>query len=263
MQDLKVAVIQTSQFWEDKKRNLDHFERTFLNELKGKEVDLVLLPEMFNTSFTMNVEEMAEVMDGDSITWLFKWATRLKCQMGASLIIRENDKFYNRFVIISENGLETYYDKRHLFRMANENDYFSEGQERVLHTINGWKVFLQLCYDLRFPVFSRSRTIAGKKEYDLIVYIANWPERRNNVWKTLLTARAMENQAYCIGVNRVGVDGKDITYTGDSAVIDPWGKVIERFPEREELCKICTLDYQAIDEITEKFPAFKDADRIE
>ncbi|MCB9224524.1 MAG: amidohydrolase [Crocinitomicaceae bacterium] len=262
MQDLKVAIIQTKQFWEDKARNLAHFENTYLNELKGQEIDLLLLPEMFNSSFTMNVEAMAEAMDGDSITWLFNWATELNCQIGASLIIYENGRYYNRFVIVSENGIETYYDKRHLFRMANENDHFEAGSQRVLHTIRGWKILLQVCYDLRFPVFSRNRTIEGKKEYDLVIYVANWPERRNYVWKTLLLARAMENQAYCIGVNRVGTDGNDITYTGDSAVVDPWGKIQYQFNSSEEAYKIVSLDYKILEDITEKFPAYKDADPL-
>lgn len=261
MQDLKVAIIQTKQFWEDKAKNLLHFEENFFSKLVDQEINLVLLPEMFNTGFTMNTTEMAEPMDGGSIKWLGKWATQLNCQIGASLIIEENGKYFNRFIIVSEKGIEAHYDKRHLFRMANENDHFTAGSDRVIYELKGWKILLQVCYDLRFPVFSRSRTIQGKKEYDLVIYLANWPEKRSNVWKTLLLARAMENQAFCIGVNRVGVDGNEITYSGDSALIDPWGNPIHQFTEGEECVKVLTLESQTIDEITERFPAFMDADQ--
>lgn len=260
MQDLKVALVQTEQIWEDKAANLAHFENKFLKELTGKEMDLLLLPEMFNTGFSMNVHALAEEMDGPSINWMCKWAGKLKCQIGASLIIQDSGKFYNRFVIVSAQGPETYYDKRHLFRMADEHHHFSPGKNRVLHQLKGWNILLQVCYDLRFPVFSRNKTIGDKKEYDAVIYIANWPERRRFVWKTLLLARAIENQAYCIGVNRVGVDGNDITYAGDSALVDPWGNLTEYFSENIEKVKILTLEVQILKDIAERFPAFKDAD---
>ena len=260
MQDLKVALIQTKQFWEDKRANFSYFENSFLKSLKGEDVDLVLLPEMFNTGFTMNTQSMAESIDGESIQWLIKWASVLNCQIGASLIINENGNYFNRFVIVSENGIENHYDKRHLFRMADEHNHFTAGEQRVVHQLKGWNILLQVCYDLRFPVFSRNKTIGEGKEYDAVIYIANWPEKRNLVWKTLLLARAMENQAFCIGVNRVGVDGNEISYPGDSCLIDPWGNIIQRFSENEETVKILTLEKQIITDITERFPAFKDAD---
>jgi omega-amidase len=261
MQDLKVAIVQTQQFWENKAKNLVYFEKNYLSKMKAEEADLILLPEMFNTGFSMNAKELAEVMSGSSIQWLIKWADKLKCQIGASLIVEDEGNFYNRFLIVSGDGVETHYDKRHLFRMANENDHFTAGAERVIYNLNGWKIMLQVCYDLRFPVFSRCKTIDGMKEYDVVIYIANWPEKRNSVWKTLLKARAIENQAYCIGVNRVGIDGNQISYTGDSAVIDPWGNTQYQFTEGEENVKVLTLKYGVIEEITERFPAFKDADQ--
>lgn len=260
MQDLKVAIIQTEQFWEDKTANLSHYENKFLTDLIGEEVDLVLLPEMFNTGFTMNAKEMAESMNGESIKWLISWAEKLNCHIGASIIINDDDKYFNRFVIVTSKGIQTHYDKRHLFRMANEHDHFSPGQSRVVYNLKGWNIMLQVCYDLRFPVFSRNKTIGEKKEYDCVIYIANWPEKRNFVWKTLLLARAMENQAYCIGVNRVGVDGNDISYSGDSVLVDPWGNPIFQFAEKTEMVKILTLEYQTLIDISERFPAFKDAD---
>lgn len=257
MQDLKVAIIQTQQFWEDKSGNLVHFER-HLDTIK-ETVDLVLLPEMFNTGFTMNTG-MAESMQGSSIEWLRIQAERLNTQIGASLIVEENGNFYNRFVIVSAKGVETHYNKRHLFRMANEHQHFAPGEERVVYSLKGWNILLQVCYDIRFPVFSRNKTLGETKEYDLMIYLANWPAKRSFVWKTLLLARAMENQAFCIGVNRVGVDGNDISYTGDSALVDPWGNPEFQFSENEEMVKILTLNYQKIIDITERFPAFKDAD---
>jgi omega-amidase len=260
MQDLKIAIIQTQQFWEDKKKNLSHFEEKFLSMIEKSTVDLILLPEMFNTSFTMNVEDMAETMEGDAVSWLCSQAKELNCQIGTSLIIKENNQYYNRFVVVSDQGVETYYNKRHLFRMADENEYFSPGQNRVIHTIKGWGILLQVCYDLRFPVFSRNRVIDGQKEYDAVVYVANWPSKRNFVWKTLLQARAMENQVYCIGVNRVGKDGNDFEYTGDSMLVDPWGNIIHQFSEKTETVKLLTLESNVISDITDRFPAFKDAD---
>lgn len=260
MQDLKVAIIQTQQFWEDKKANLDHFENEHFKQLEGQDIDLVLLPEMFNTGFTMNAQKMAESMVGGSIQWLIKWAEKLDCEIGGSIIIEDEGNYYNRFVIVSKKGVKTHYNKRHLFRMANEHEHFSPGQERVIYKLKGWNILLQVCYDLRFPVFSRNKSIGDKKEYDCMIYIANWPEKRNFVWKTLLLARAMENQAYCIGVNRVGVDGNDISYSGDSVLVDPWGNPLFQFAQNKEMLKILTLEYQTLVDITERFPAFKDAD---
>jgi omega-amidase len=260
MQDIKVALVQTRQFWEDKNANFQHFEKHFQNHIVGNEIDLVILPEMFNTAFTMNTEAMAEKMDGPSIQWLTHWAEKLNCQMAASLIIEDNGKYHNRFVVVTSKGVESFYDKRHLFRMAEENKHFTAGEERVIHELKGWKILLQVCYDLRFPVFSRNKTIGDEKEYDAMIYIANWPEKRNYAWKTLLKARAMENQVYAIGVNRVGVDGKDISYSGDSMLVDPWGLVDFQFAESQETVKILTLKTAVLNEIIERFPAFKDAD---
>lgn len=260
MQDLKIALIQTTQYWEDKAKNFRHFEINYLQKMNPNEVDLVLLPEMFNTSFSMNVKVLAETINGESISWLMKWAEKLNCQVGASLIIEEAGKFYNRFVIVSGTEILSSYNKRHLFRMADEHLFFTAGTERVIHSIKGWKLFLQVCYDLRFPVFSRNKTINSKKEYDALIYIANWPEKRNYVWKTLLQARAMENQCYCLGLNRVGEDGNGFTYSGDSMLVSPWGKIDFQFSENTELVKILTLTYDQIEDITVRFPAFMDAD---
>lgn len=259
MQDLKVAIIQTKQFWEDKQANLDYFESQFLSKIEER-VDLVLLPEMFNTSFSMNTTELAETENGATVEWMMNWAAKLDCQVGGTLIIEENKKFYNRFLIVSKSGVEARYDKRHLFRMANENDHFSTGTEKVVYQLKGWSILLQICYDLRFPVFSRNKTIGDKKEYDLVIYPANWPEKRAPIWTTLLQARAIENQVYAIGVNRVGEDGNGISYSGDSMCVDPWGNTDYQFAKSKEAVKILTLKRQVLNDIERQFPAFKDAD---
>lgn len=260
MQDLKVCLIQTSIIWENKQANFEHLETQFLSKIKPGDCDLILLPEMFNTGFSMNTGALSEEMTGPSVKWLQKWAEKLDCQIGATLIITDHKSFYNRFIFVSRVGIESYYDKRHLFRMADENNYFSAGQNRVIHTLKGWNILPQVCYDLRFPVFSRNKTIDDKLEYDLVIYLANWPQRRAPIWSVLLKARAIENQAYCIGVNRVGKDGKEIEYSGDSEVIDPWGNTEYLATESNEQVKFLTLSYQKLKEIKALFPAYKDAD---
>jgi omega-amidase len=260
MQDLRVAIIQTSQFWEDKEANLNYFEEHFLSKLKKSEVDLVMLPEMFSTSFSMHVDALAEAEIGSTVAWMKSWASKLRCEIGGTLIIKENNSYFNRFLIVSENGVQARYNKRHLFRMAKENDHFTMGTERVVYSLKGWKILLQVCYDLRFPVYSRNKTIGDKKEYDLVIYPANWPEKRASIWSTLLKARAIENQAYCIGINRVGRDGNDISYSGDSVCIDPWGNVDYQFAKYVEEVKILTVKRQILNDIERQFPAFKDAD---
>ncbi|MEX1002517.1 MAG: amidohydrolase [Crocinitomicaceae bacterium] len=260
MQDLNVAIIQTTLEWEDKEKNLSHFNCLIEKQLKGKQVDLLVLPEMFNTGFTMNAKKLAEKMDGSTVSWMKEKAQDLDCEVGGSIIIEEEGQFFNRFLIVDQNQIKVYYDKRHLFRMADEHKHYSAGKRRVVYTLNGWRILLQVCYDLRFPVFSRNRTIDGKKEYDLSIYIANWPEKRNQVWKILLQARAAENQAYCLGLNRIGVDGNDISYSGDSMLVDPWGTIQQQFAEKKESVKILTLDSSVIEHLNERFPAFKDAD---
>ena len=260
MQDLRIALIQTNQFWEDKTRNLSHYETEFFSKIEPGSCDLIVLPEMFNTSFTMNTTEMAEDLDGDSIKWLQKWAKIIDSQLVATLIVRDHNSFYNRLVIVSEKGIEASYDKRHLFRMADEHLHFTAGQNRIVYTLKGWRILPQVCYDLRFPVYSRNRTVNGLPEYDLALYPANWPERRSEIWSVLLQARAIENQAFCLGVNRVGTDGKGIVYSGDTRVVDPWGKTLYLAPKHKEEVKFLTLSSQILAEIREQFPAYKDAD---
>ena len=263
MQNLIVAIVQAKLFWEDKQANFNHFETGFFSKMQPGEADLVILPEMFNSGFSMNVQGLAERMDGPSVNWLITQSAKLNCQIGGSLIIEEEGKFFNRFVITSKKGIESFYDKRHLFRMANENNYFNAGAKRVIHELKGWKILLQVCYDLRFPVFSRNRNINGKKEYDALIYTANWPEKRSFIWKNLIQARAIENQVYVLGINRVGVDGNEINYSGDSCAIDPWGNVVLNCGSNSESIQFVQLLANEMEKIKTSFPAFLDADDFE
>lgn len=259
MQDLKVGLIQSIQYWEDKTANLKHFEK-LISKNFNKSLDLILLPEMFNTSFTMNTVTNAEEMSGETVNWMKSQASNYDCQIAGSVIIKDGVDFYNRFLVVSSRGVVNQYDKRHLFRMAKENEHYTAGEERVIHEIKGWKILLQVCYDLRFPVFSRNKRVGDKKEYDMAIYVANWPEKRTEIWKTLLRARAIENQCFCIGLNRIGKDANQISYSGDSLVIDPWGNFQVKFASHKEIVKIVTLKSELLDDITLRFPAYLDAD---
>ncbi len=262
MQNLKIALVQTKQFWESKEDNFRHYNKHLQNNITPNEVDLVLLPEMFNTGFSMDVNALAESMNGKSIQWMISSAKTFKTQIGGSLIIEENGNYFNRFVIVGENGVLNTYNKRHLFRMADEHLSFNPGEKRVVHILKGWKLMLQVCYDLRFPVFSRNGLIDGDKEYDALVYIANWPKKRAFIWKNLIQARAIENQAFCIGLNRVGSDGNGVEYSGDSMLVDPWGNIILA-PSNEEKIDVITLNYSVLTAIKKTFPAYLDADQLD
>lgn len=260
MQDLKVGIIQSQLIWEDKIANRRRIEDHFFSKIERNTFDLVLLPEMFNTGFSMHVETMAETMEGETLAWLKKWANQLDCAIGGSLIITENGNYFNRFVVVLGDAVLAIYDKRHLFRMAEENNYFTAGSNQTIVEIKGWRLMLQVCYDLRFPVFSRNRVVENKTLYDALIYVANWPQKRAFIWKNLIQARAIENQTYAIGVNRVGEDGQKITYSGDSIFVDPWGNIITQLGAGTEKLESVTLSKRAIDEIRSNFPAYLDSD---
>lgn len=262
MQDLKIALIQSNLFWEDKSKNLHHFEYQFLNKLTKGDCDIVILPEMFNTGFTMQSELFSETLDGPTVEWMKKWSLILDAQMIGSIIIKDNYTFYNRLLVVNNGHIEATYDKRHLFRMANENNHFSSGNSRVIHSVKGWRILLQICYDLRFPVFSRNTFANDKPEYDLSIYVANWPEKRAEVWRTLLKARAIENQSFSIGVNRIGEDGNGISHSGESTVTDPWGNCLHQSKPHHEELKLLTLTSESLVQIREIFPAYLDADEF-
>ena len=224
MQDLSVTLIQTNLFWEDSQKNLIHFDH-LLNQV-SESTDLILLPEMFNTGFSINPSKCAEAMDGPSMQFLRLKAMEKNAVIMATLLIREGDRCYNRLVCMHPDGNFQTYDKRHLFRLSEEQKVFTGGHQKLIMEVNGWKISPIICYDLRFPVWSKNTWSEGTYEYDLMVCLANWPAIREYAWKMLLIARAIENQAYVAGVNRVGDDGHGIWHSGDSVAIDSKGKVI-------------------------------------
>lgn len=252
MRDLKVALVQSMLHWEDAAENRAMFAEKLL-ALKGI-TDLVVLPEMFTTGFSMRTAELAETMDGDTVSWMKEQARELDAAIYGSVIIAEGGKCYNRGLFVMPDGTVVTYDKRHLFRMAEEFQHYTPGGQRVVVEWRGWRLLLQICYDLRFPVFARNRG-----DYDALLYVANWPELRRYPWSQLLIARAIENQSYVIGVNRVGMDGKGHHYTGDSASVDPRGDADVMKASREHVLHT-VLHREALDDFRAKFPVADDAD---
>lgn len=260
MSTLTVSTIQTNLFWESKTANLNMLEDK-IGELFQK-TELVVLPEMFNTGFSMNAAKLAETMEGETVAWMKKISAENRIILTGSLIIEEENKYYNRLIWMMPNGEFGYYDKRHLFAYSGEDKNFSRGNKRLITSVKGWKLNMQVCYDLRFPVWARQSAVKDENtfyEYDVLVYVANWPDRRSHAWKTLLCARAIENQCYVIGVNRVGNDGNEIYYSGNSLVIDPLGEVLYHMADEEDIFTI-TLQRERLDEVRTKFPFLKDAD---
>jgi len=243
--DLKVAFIQINLAWEDREQNLRQFDKQFL---KIKEpVDLILLPEMFNTGFSINPEHCAEGMKGKSVGYLQERAGALNSVIMASLLVKTGQGFLNRLITAYPDGKLEFYDKRHLFRLSEEFKIFKGGNKRLIVHIAGWKIMPLICYDLRFPVWCKNTFAKGKYEYDLLVFIANWPASRSKIWKTLLAARAMENQSYAIGVNRVGEDGHGTFHSGDSMALDAKGNILVTAPENRESVEIVTLSYRDLE----------------
>ncbi|MBN8853157.1 MAG: nitrilase family protein [Sphingobacteriales bacterium 50-39] len=269
MSSLTVTLIQPNLYWEDKTANLRHFE-TLIGGIKEKS-QLVILPEMFSTGFSMRPADLAETMDGPTVAWMKQMAARKKIILTGSLIIEEDGNYYNRLIWMLPNGQYGVYDKRHRFAYAGEDEHYTPGHRRLVASVNGWRVNLLVCYDLRFPVWSRQQPPAPSStpgptppvapEYDLLVYVANWPERRSHAWKTLLQARAIENQVYVVGVNRVGNDGNDIYHSGDSMLVDPLGEVLYH-AHKEESIFTCTLQREKLEEVRTRLPFWKDADQF-
>lgn len=259
MQDLKIALIQDELHWEDAKANRAHFDG--LLEQIG-DADLVLLPEMFNTGFTVKPEHVAEPVDGPSVQWMRDKAVEKGFAIAASLIISEEGRYYNRLVFMHPDGSMQYYDKRHLFRMGGEHERFGMGMHRLVVEYKGWKILPLVCYDLRFPVWSRNRLIEGKFEYDFAFYVANWPEARSHPWKSLLTARAIENQAYVAGLNRVGSDGQGISYSGDSRIIDAKGNILAEGDPGERSIIRASLSAEDLHAFRNKFKVGLDWDQF-
>lgn len=250
--DLKVTLVQPDLVWEHKEANLARLSGML--DAMGT-TDVVVLPEMFSTGFSMNAGKLAEEMDGQTVRWMTEKSRDFGAMISGSLIIIENGRYYNRFIWATPNGKLLWYDKKHLFSMGEEHLHYSPGDRRITIEWKGWKIRPLVCYDLRFPVWSRNHD-----DYDLLVYTANWPSPRHAVWKTLLQARALENQCYCIGVNRIGNDGLGIGYLGDSGLITPKGEAT--WLGILETSRTFTISLGDLHRFREKFPVLKDRDRF-
>jgi len=226
-----------------------------------EETHIIVLPEMFSTGFSMKPAGLAELMDGETVEWMKSIAAKKKSVVTGSLIIEEEGKYYNRLLWVLPNGEVGHYNKRHLFEYAGEGQHYTPGTNRFITSINGWKILLMVCYDLRFPVWARQQMTEGTGEYDLLICVANWPDRRIHAWKTLLQARAIENQCFAVGVNRVGIDGKENYHTGDTMIVDPLGKVLYTKTDEEDIYT-CTLDKKIVEDVRNKLPFLADADHF-
>ena len=254
MQDLKVAAIQSALIWENADANLDVFAER-ISQITSKP-DLILLPEMFTTGFSMNSSALAEKMGGKSMEWMAEQASATGAVVSGSLIIEDGGSYYNRLIWMKPDGGYDQYDKRHLFRMMDEDQSFSAGTSKIIVQLKGWLICPLVCYDLRFPVWSRNQG-----DYDILIYVANWPKPRKEAWRTLLRARAHENQAYVIGLNRVGQDINELEFAGNSVILDPKGMNMDEAAEDEKIIE-ATLSYEDLLDFRSKFPMCLDADKF-
>ena len=253
---LRLTLFQSQLIWEDIDANLQQFTQKFAAIAKDS-TDLILLPEMFTTGFSMNAVALAETMEGKTVNWLREMAAAKGAVVCGSAIIKDGQKYVNRLLWVRPDGTISTYDKRHCFTLAGEHEHFSAGTERLIVTCKEWKICPLICYDLRFPVWSRNDC-----DYDLLFYIANWPNKRNEAWKSLLRARAIENQAYTVGVNRVGLDEKQLRYSGDSAVIDYAGQIRYQVTEVED-CFSVSLSWEEQEVFRQKLQFLADRDQFE
>ncbi len=257
MSTLTITTIQSNLLWEEKSANLHILEKKIVGI--EEKTEIVVLPEMFSTGFSMKTEELAETMDGETLQWMKRVSRENNIIVTGSIIIEEEGNYYNRLIWMLPNGQYGHYDKRHLFAFGEEDKHYKPGDKRLIASVKGWKINLLVCYDLRFPVWARQQKKEESAEYDVLIYVANWPERRSHAWKTLLCARAIENQCYVVGVNRVGSDANNIYYSGNSLVIDPLGQVLYHMADEEDIFTI-TLQKEMLEETRNKFPFWKDAD---
>ena len=262
MSTLTITGIQTSLHWENAAANRKMFEEK-INNISDK-TEIVILPETFSTGFSMKPKALGETMDEETVMWMKRIAAEKRLVVTGSLIIKENNvpvTYHNRLIWMLPNGQYGLYDKRHLFNYAGEGNEFTRGTKRLIASVKGWKVHLLVCYDLRFPVWSRQQMQEDGPEYDLLIYVANWPERRVHAWKTLLQARAIENQCYVVGVNRVGNDGNNTYHSGDSMVVDPMGEVLYTKTHDEDVFTV-TLHKEKLEEVRSRLPFWKDGDNF-
>lgn len=253
---MNISLIQTDIVWADKKANLLKIEEK-ISALSGK-TDLVVFPEMFNTGFCVDRIDLAETMDGETIQTLLAWAKKYDFAITGSFIAQENGGVYNRAFFVFPSGKTHTADKRHLFSVGGEDKIFRPGNEKLIARYKGFNICTLVCYDVRFPVWSRN----VDNEYDLLIYVANFPHIRMDAWDALLKARAIENQSYVCGVNRVGVDGMNVAYSGHSILLDFKGKEIIQFEENQEYIKSVEIDKKSLDDFREKYAFWKDADKF-
>lgn len=252
---MKIAIIQAPLFWENAKENRSYFEGK-INSI-SENTDLIVLPEMFTTGFTMRPELVAETMQGETVIWLRELAKVKNCAITGSVVIKENNNFYNRMLFVFPSGEIQFYDKKHLFTLAGEDKVYTSGTEKVIVNYLDWKICLQVCYDLRFPAFSRN-----SEDYDLIIYVASWPKIRTNAWDALLKARAIENMSYVIGVNRIGEDDNGYQYIGHSQIVDCLGEYVVEPTESENIF-MAELDKQKMISTRQKLGFLDDRDHFE
>ncbi|HBL77898.1 MAG: hypothetical protein A2W90_01675 [Bacteroidetes bacterium GWF2_42_66] len=254
MNNLTATIIQYNIAWEDKRANFRKIEE-LANRIDT--TDLIVLPEMFSTGFSMNVSGMAEKMDGLSVNWMKQFSVEKNAAICGSLIIEENGKYYNRLLFVQPDGQVFWYDKRHLFTMGDEQTYYTPGNQRLIVEFRGFRILPLICYDLRFPVWSRNRN-----DFDLMIYVANWPAPRRKAWKTLLKARAIENQSYLVAANRTGTDANGIKYSGDSYTIDAKGKINRKLEKSKEGAISEKFSLESLHKFRQKFSVLNDADQF-
>lgn len=251
---LTLTALQTNLFWEDKQKNWDQLGR----QIEGLSLtDIIILPEMFTTGFSMEAEKNAESMEGETVQWMQQWAKKKNAAIAGSTVIKENSKCYNRFLFVSPNGEIQYYDKRHTFTLAGEDKAYATGENSGLIDYKGWKICLRVCYDLRFPAWGRNTS-----NYDVLIYTANWPHKRIAAWDTLLKARSIENMSYCVGVNRIGTDGSNLFYPGHTAIYDYMGEKVGSTKAEEKDHTTVKMDRDKMLLARQKLNFLNDRDRF-
>lgn len=255
MSTLKITTFQAYLFWENIEKNLQNLGLR-LSSIREK-TDLIVLPEMFSTGFSMNAAKLAEEMDGPTMKWMLEQSRKFGSVVTGSMIIKEGKNYFNRLIWMRPDGTCEYYDKRHLFGLGEEDQHYTAGNKKLFVELHGWKICPMICYDLRFPVWLRNKD----EEYDMLLIVANWPERRSLHWRTLIPARAIENQAFVVAVNRVGHDGNEVYHSGDSMCIDPNGKVVYYKPNDEDLYTF-SINKEDVVAARASYPFLKDADKF-
>ncbi|MCS6916140.1 MAG: amidohydrolase [Chitinophagales bacterium] len=254
-EDLLITPVQCELVWENPQANLERLTK-LLNTITGRTA-VIVLPELFTTGFSMRAADLAEPMEGPGMQWMRNQAAGRQAVVCGSLMIAEQDRYYNRLIWMEPSGSYRWYDKRHLFRMGSEDQYYTAGRQRLTVTWQQWRLRLAICYDLRFPVWNRN-----DDDYDVLIFVANWPQRRIAAWNALLAARAIENQCFVVGVNRVGYDGNEVYHNGSSCVIDPEGTIVWQCTDREEMPTI-PLSAQRLQQVRQMLPFLQDRDRFE